>query len=122
MRSEPMLGVKDVEKSSSWYQRLLGCRSGHGGNEFDMLMHDDAVLLLLHRRSNDHHGFLREAPDGSVGNGVCIYFRVDDLDAVWARAQEMGATIVEPLHQNEQARQRELELRDPDGYFVTVCQ
>ncbi len=35
MRPQPLIAVKDVEASSRWYQRLLGCRSAHGGREYE---------------------------------------------------------------------------------------
>jgi hypothetical protein len=31
MRPQPLIAVTDVEASSRWYQRLLGCQSAHGG-------------------------------------------------------------------------------------------
>ena len=36
-------------------------------------------------------------------------------------ALELGAQVVAEAHTNELAGQIELELRDPDGYFITVC-
>ena len=31
MNPQPLICVNDVEASSRWYQRLLGCQSAHGG-------------------------------------------------------------------------------------------
>ena len=31
MRPQPLIACRDVEASSRWYQRLLGCKSAHGG-------------------------------------------------------------------------------------------
>ena len=122
MRTEPMIAVQDVEKSSAWYEAVFGCVNNHGGREFGRLQDEDTVLLLLHHWHGAEHPFLRGARAGQVGAGVCLYFRVDDLDAAYGRAQELGAEVVEPPHANPLAGQRELELRDPDGYFVTLCQ
>ena len=122
MHPEPMITVRDVEKSSAWYERLLGCKNDHGGSEFGRLVSGDTVLLLLHHWHGDEHAWLRNAKTDGVGGGVCLYLRVSDLDAVHERAQEMGAEILEAPHENPLAHQRELELRDLDGYFVTVCQ
>ena len=30
MKPQPLIAVKDVAASSRWYQKLLGCTSGHG--------------------------------------------------------------------------------------------
>jgi hypothetical protein len=35
MQLAPLSCVRDVESSSRWYQRLLGCESGHGGSEYE---------------------------------------------------------------------------------------
>ncbi len=116
-----MLAVKDVEASSAWYQRLLDCKSTHGGPHFDRLADGSTTLLLLHRQDAEEHEFLVSADQGSLGHGVCLYFYVKDLGAVYARAREMGANIVAEPHRNDLAGQQELELRDPDGYYITVC-
>lgn len=121
MHPEAMIAVADVEASSAWYEGLLACRNAHGGKEFGQLVDGETVLLLLHHWHGDEHAWLRGANPGEVGKGVCLYFRVDDLDAVYGRAREMGAEILGPPHENPLAHQRELELRDPDGYYVTVC-
>ena len=38
MKPEVMFFVADVEKSSRWYQELLGAKSGHGGTEYEMIV------------------------------------------------------------------------------------
>lgn len=35
MRPQPLIRVNDVEASSRWYQRLLGCESAHGGPNYE---------------------------------------------------------------------------------------
>jgi hypothetical protein len=45
----------------------------------------------------------------------------DEIEAVRARADALGAQVVVEAHTNDLAGQIELELRDPDGYFITVC-
>src|SRR5437016_3062667 len=40
MQLAPLICVRDVESSSRWYQRLLGCESGHGGSEYERLNSD----------------------------------------------------------------------------------
>jgi hypothetical protein len=41
--------VSDVEASSRWYQRLLGCESAHGGPEYERLVANGALVMQLHR-------------------------------------------------------------------------
>ena len=124
MYTEPMFAVSDVEKSSAWYQKLLGCRSAHGGPHFEILAHESNLLLMLHKRDADEHEFLASAQGSELGRGCALYFHVDsadEIEAVRARADELGARVVAEAHTNELAGQIELELRDPDGYFITVC-
>ena len=32
MKAQPLIAVRNVERSSRWYQQLLDCQSGHGGH------------------------------------------------------------------------------------------
>jgi len=117
----PMIAVRDVERSVAWYQSLIGCTSDHGGAEFDRLMDGTRTLLLLHRWGAPEHASLREGEPGPTGNGLILWFQVDDLDAVWARAQALGARVVDPPQLNAEAGHREFSVADPDGYVVAVC-
>ncbi len=121
MHSETMITVRDVEASSRWYQRLLGCRSAHGGSEFDILEADGCVALLLHHDDPEEHPGMHDAAAGRLGNGVNFCYRTDDVDLAWQRACDLGAEVVAEPHANPQARHREFSVRDPDGYLVTVC-
>ncbi|MBI3744749.1 MAG: VOC family protein, partial [Chloroflexi bacterium] len=55
MRPQPLIAVSDVEVSSRWYQRLLGCTSAHGGREYERLVHGDKLVLQLHNWDVEHH-------------------------------------------------------------------
>ncbi len=119
MRTETMLFAKDVEATSKWYQDFLGMRSGHGGPEFEMLMDGESLLLQLHQLDADHdHGVGTAAP---LGNGILVYVHVDDVDAAFARAGQLGIEILADLQYNPQARMREFTARDPNGYAIGVC-
>ena len=61
MRPQPLICVTDVEASSRWYQRLLGCRSGHGGKQYEQLVKDGRLILQLHSFEVEHH-------HGAIGN------------------------------------------------------
>ncbi len=116
----PLLVVNDVQASSAWYQRLLDADSGHGGKEYERIKIGDEILLQLHSwDERDHHGALAE-PGVPVGNGVLVWFHVDDLDAVIERAAALGADLSDLPVDNPNAKQRELYLHDPDGYRVVI--
>jgi catechol 2,3-dioxygenase-like lactoylglutathione lyase family enzyme len=127
MRPQPLLAVVDVEASSRWYQRLLGCRSDHGGKEYERLVDGDRLVLQLHNLEIDHdHGTIGD-PALVRGNGVLLWFEIDDFDAAVARAGELDAEVVLPVHRNPPEGEpggpahREIWLRDLDGYTVVLA-
>jgi hypothetical protein len=61
MRPQPLIAVTDVEASSRWYQRLLGCQSAHGGAEYERLVSNGVLILQLHSFDVEHH-------HGAIGN------------------------------------------------------
>jgi catechol 2,3-dioxygenase-like lactoylglutathione lyase family enzyme len=94
--------VSDVEASSRWYQRLLGCRSAHGGPDYERLVSKDGALVLqLHRWDVEHHhGPIGDRDRKPYGNGVLLWFELDDFDAAVSRAAALKATILKPRHRN----------------------
>lgn len=120
MHSQPLICVRDVEASSRWYQRLLGLSSAHGGTEYERLNWGDALVLQLHRWDVGHHHGPIGDPNLPAGNGLLLWFEVDDLDSAVARAEEMGVEVVMPHYHHEGAFQWEIWLRDPDGYTVVL--
>ena len=128
MRPQPLIAVTDVEASSQWYQRLLGCESAHGGREYERLTANGVLILQLHRFEVEHgHGPIGDPRDRPYGNGVLLWFEVDDFDAAVARAAELRAEVVLAPHRNPPPGQRggpahrEIWLRDLDGYIVVLA-
>jgi catechol 2,3-dioxygenase-like lactoylglutathione lyase family enzyme len=127
VRPQPLIAVTDVEASSRWYQRLLGCRSNHGGSAYEQLVSGGQLILQLHNFDvAHHHGAIADRQDKPYGNGVLLWFEVDDFDAVVQRAAEMDAEIVGPRHRNPPEgdggpNHWECWMRDPDGYMVVVA-
>lgn len=118
---QPLLVVSDVEASSRWYQQVLDARSGHGGREYEQLVVVDELALQLHTRDGDaDHGPLAD-PGVPLGNGVAVWFEVTDFDAALERVSGIGARVERAEHVNPNARQREVWLRDPDGYRVVLA-
>jgi catechol 2,3-dioxygenase-like lactoylglutathione lyase family enzyme len=118
-----MLQVVDVEASSQWYQNVLGLTSGHGGAEFEMLMHGDEHLLDLHRLDAHEHGFQTLESGEPRDAGVSLWFEAADraaFEELVAHATASGATMLEGAHWNPQAHHYEATLVDPDGYVVAL--
>ena len=119
--NQTLICVADVPTSSTWYCEVLGGTSGHGGDEYEQILVDGELLLQLHRTDvEDHHGYLAD-PGATLGNGVALWFEVDDFDAAVARVRASGAKVQTEPHVNHNARQSEIWLRDPDGYLVVVA-
>jgi len=127
MVPQPLICVNDVEASSRWYQRLLGCRSDHGGRGYDRLTSNGRLVLQLHRFDVEHHhGAIGDPALRPYGNGVLLWFELDDFDAAVARAEEMKVDVVLPRHRNPPdgdggPNHWEMWLRDPDGYTVVLA-
>jgi catechol 2,3-dioxygenase-like lactoylglutathione lyase family enzyme len=118
---QPLVVVRDVARSRDFYVAVLGAASGHGGDEYEQIVDGGEILLQLHRLEvEDHHGPLADA-DAVLGNGALLWFEVADFDAAVDRARAHGAEVVGDVHVNPNARQRELWLRDPDGYTVVLA-
>jgi catechol 2,3-dioxygenase-like lactoylglutathione lyase family enzyme len=120
MRPQPLISVADVEASSRWYQRLLGCESAHGGKEYERLARDGVLILQLHNRAVEHHHGPIGDPTRPYGNGLLLWFEIDDFDTAVARVDELKAEIVMAPYDHTGASQREVWLRDLDGYVVVL--
>ncbi|MBO0699186.1 MAG: hypothetical protein J2P46_12390, partial [Zavarzinella sp.] len=84
------------------------------------------LVLQLHRWDlGHHHGPIGDPAAGPAGNGVLLWFEVDDIDAAIARAEALGAAVLLPRHRNPPdgdsgPNHWEIWLRDPDGYKVVL--
>ena len=120
MRLAPLICVHDVPAVGAWYRRLLGCTSGHGGDEYERLMSGDQLILQLHQWEAEHdHGPLGDSELRPYGNGVVLWFELDDFDAAVGRALDMGAETLRERRLSENGNW-EYWLRDPDGYTIVL--
>lgn len=118
---QPLVVVRDVPASSRFYQQVLAADSGHGGDAYEQIVSDGEILLQLHAIDvEDHHGRLAHT-DQPLGNGVLLWFEVADFEATVERVRATGAPVVQDVHTNPNARQREIWVRDPDGYLVVLA-
>lgn len=117
-----IIGVNDVAASFRWYQTLVGQpQTAPAHDDFGQLLDDDGtVLLCLHQWGAHGHPPLTSPDHATPGNGLLMFFRVDDFDAALQRARELVSTFAEEPYVNPNTRTREFSLRDPDGYYVTI--
>jgi catechol 2,3-dioxygenase-like lactoylglutathione lyase family enzyme len=127
MRPQPLICVNDVEASSRWYQTLLGCKSAHGGHEYERLESGGKLILQLHKWEVQHdHAQIGDPASKPYGNGVLLWFEVDDFEAAVARAKQLKAEVVMARHRNPAEgdggpNHWEIWLRDPEGYTVVLA-
>jgi catechol 2,3-dioxygenase-like lactoylglutathione lyase family enzyme len=116
-----IIGVADVPRSFRWYQSLLGLPETAPAHDFfgQILDADGTVLLCLHEWGAHEHPTLTSPDAATPGNGLLLFFRVDDFDAALPRARALGRLEGEP-HLNSATGTKEFSLRDPDGYYVSI--
>jgi catechol 2,3-dioxygenase-like lactoylglutathione lyase family enzyme len=121
-RTWTIIAVADVARSLRWYQSLFGQpQTAPAHDDFGQILDTDGtVLLCLHAWGAHGHPPLTSPDRAQPGNGLLLYFRVDDLDEALLRARALVAELAEEPHVNSHTGTREFALRDPDGYYVML--
>ena len=121
-RTWTIIGVNDVLLSFKWYQSLFGQpETAPAHVDFGQLVDSDGtVLLSLHLWGAHEHPSLTSPDHATPGNGLLLFFRVDDFDLALQRARGLVPRFQEEPHINPNTRTEEFSVRDPDGYYVTI--
>lgn len=121
-RTWTIIAVADVARSCGWYQSLFGQpRMAPAHSYFGQILDEDgSVLLCLHQWGAHDHPTLRSPEIASPGNGLLLFFRVDDFEATLARARTLTPTLEAEPAINPNTGTEEFALRDPDGYYVMI--
>lgn len=123
-RTWTIIGVGDVPRGLAWYQSLFGQPLTPPAHDHfaQVLDTDGTVLLCLHQWGAHEHPSLMSPDEAAPGNGLLLFFRVDDYDEALTRARALVARFEEEPHVNPNTGTREFSLRDPDGYHVTISE
>lgn len=109
----PELGYADVRAAATWLCEVLGFkeRLRIADHRIQLTLGDGALVVVEGP----------DAPDAAHASTHGILLRVDDLDAVFARAIARGA---EALRQptDYPYGERQCTLRDPGGHVWTLSQ
>ena len=121
-RTWTVIGVNDVPSSFTWYQSLFDQPETRPGHTYfgQILDADGTVLLCLHQWGAHEHPSLMSPDRATPGNGLLLFFRVDDFGMALHRARALVARLDEEPHVNPHTQTQEFSLRDPDGYYVTI--
>lgn len=105
-----------------WYQSLLGLPQSTPAHRYfgQILNSDGTVLLCLHAWGAHEHPSLTSPDRAEPGNGLLLFFRVDDFDQALSRARALVDRLLEDPQLNPSTGTMEFSLRDPDGYYVTI--
>lgn len=108
--------------SLKWYQSLFGQAETRPAHAYfgQIVDSDGTVLLCLHEWGAHEHPSLMSRDQATPGNGLLLFFRVDDFDRALKRARGLVARLEEEPHLNPNTGTQEFSLRDPDGYDVTI--
>lgn len=117
-----IIGVADVARSFKWYQSLFGLPESLPAHDYfgQILDTDGTVLLCLHEWGHHEHPTLTSPDRAEPGNGLLLFFRVDDFNEALSRARTLVSQLEEESRTNPATGTREFALRDPDGYYVMV--
>lgn len=117
-----IIGVRDVPVSFKWYESLFGHSGTALGHDYwgQIRDPDGTVLLCLHQWGAHEHPSLTSPDHAPPGNGLLLFFRVDDFERALERARALVCRLDEEPHLNPSTQTQEFSLRDPDGYHVTI--
>ncbi len=121
----PGLRYEDAPAAIEWLRQVLGFEikaiyAGPDGTIGHAELTLGGGMIMLGSQKNDEYG---TGFQGSTRVGGfetrSVYVVVPDADAVYARAQAAGASMVKAI-QNTEYGSREFGIKDPEGHTWTV--
>ena len=121
-RTWTIIGVRDVARSFRWYQSLFGQPETRPEHDYfgQILDSDGTVLLCLHQWGAHEHPTLTSPERALPGNGLLLFFRVDDFEEALTRGRTLVSHFEQEPDLNPNTGTMEFSVRDPDGYYVTI--
>ena len=119
----PHIVVREAGRAAEWYKQALGAEERGripvpGGKfmQIELRFGDSAVMIA---DEFPEAGVL--SPQAIGGTPVVLHFSTNDVEALWQRAVEAGAEILQPL-QDQFWGDRYGQIRDPFGYRWGLAQ
>jgi predicted enzyme related to lactoylglutathione lyase len=109
------VSVRDVDRSVEFYRDVLGV-------PFLFRVPGQPMAFF---QSGDVRLYLGVPESAEFASKVVLYFRVDDVDAEYARLAAAGAAFVDKPHVVHRDGTQELWmvfLRDPDGHHLALME
>src|SRR5258706_2887489 len=101
-RTWTIIGVDDVPRSFKWYQALFGQPETAPAHDYfgQILDSDGTVLLCLHKWGAHVHPSLTSLYYAKPGNGLLLFFRIDNFDVGLPRARALVSRLEGTSHVN----------------------
>lgn len=119
----PHIVIRDAGRAAEWYKQALGAEERGripvpGGKfmQIELRFGDSAVMIA---DEFPEAGVL--SPQSIGGNPVVLHYSTEDVEALWKRAIEAGAEVVQPLG-DQFWGDRYGQIRDPFGYRWGLAQ
>lgn len=112
--------VRDLERSVTFYQAVLGAKKHYTDADLAALQMAGLEFMLHADHAYDQHPLApRLAASGPRGTGAELRLFGVDPDEIEARARAAGATLVQPATDKPHGW-REVMVADPDGYIWAI--
>jgi len=119
----PHIVVREAGRAAAWYKAALGAEergsipvSGGKFMQIELWFGDSAVMIA---DEFPEAGVL--SPQSMGGTPVVLHFSTENVEALWQRALDAGAEVVQPL-QDQFWGDRYGQLHDPFGYRWGLAQ
>jgi len=123
-RVTPCLTIQGAAKALEFYGAVFGATErmrtpGPGGSivHAEIVIGDSVVIIA---DENPYEGTTAPPAGGLAGSPAFLFIYVDDVDAVIARAAELGATVQRPA-QDQFYGDRDGYIIDPFGHGWTIA-
>ena len=115
LSSDPVLAVKDLDLSSDWFIRVLGCRTSEPDPGNWTFCSAGSVTFMLGRCPD-------ALPATELGDHSYVaYVTVEGVDGYYSRALAEGAEVLK-RPTDEPWRRREMALRTPEGFRIMLAE
>ena len=103
--------------SFKWYRALFGQPATLPAHDYfgQIVDSDGTVLLCLHEWGAHEHPSLMSPDHGTPGNGLLLFFRVDDFDLALQRARSLVTRLESAFHPDRPS------LTSPPSNSQTIC-
>jgi len=119
----PHIVVREAGRAAEWYKQALGAEElgripvpGGKFMQIEMRFGDSAIMIA---DEFPEAGVL--SPQAIGGNPVVLHFSTENVEALWQKAIEAGAEVLQPL-QDQFWGDRYGQIRDPFGYRWGLAQ